>query len=147
MHKHGELNVGQLVRERYGNRARLIGGSTYHGTVPAAACWDGPTECKQVLPALPGCVEALLHEALRANFLLPLSGDSALADALAQPCLERAIGVLYLPATERQSHYFSARLPSQFDALLHMDCSSAVTPFETMALPGAESPETFPAGL
>ena len=147
MHKHGEFNVGQLVRERYGNRARLIGCSTYQGTVTAASRWDGPAECKQVLPALPGSVEALLHEALPANFVLPLSGDGALADAFSQPCLERAIGVLYLPATERQSHYFSARLPAQFDALLHIDCSSAVTPLETVEPRGPEPPETFPAGL
>ena len=146
VHEHGEFNVGQLVRERYGKRARLIGCSTFHGTVTAASRWDGPAERKQVLPALPGSVEALLHEALPVNFVLPLA-DSALAGAFPQQCLERAIGVLYLPATERQSHYFFARLPGQFDALLHIDRSSAVTPLETVGRPGAEPPETFPAGL
>ncbi len=142
----GELNVGQLVRERYGGKARLIGCSTYHGAVTAASRWDGPAQRKQVLPALPGSIEALLHQALPASFLLPLSGNGSAA-ALDEQRLERAIGVLYLPETERQSHYFYARLPRQFDALLHIDRSSAVTPLETVGRPGAEVPETFPAGL
>lgn len=147
VHQLGEFNVGQLVRERFGERAFLVGCTTHHGWVTAASRWDGPAQRKQVLPALPGSVEAMLHASLPANFCLPLSGNRAVADAFGEPHLERAIGVLYLPATERQSHYFFARLAQQFDALLHIDGSTAVTPLETIGRLGAEAPETYPAGL
>lgn len=147
MHQLGEWNVGQLVRERFGDKATLVGCTTHHGWVTAASRWDGPAQRKQVLPALPGSVEALLHAALPANFWLALSNNRDLARALDEDRLERAIGVLYLPDTERQSHYFHARLASQFDALLHIDSSTAVTPLETVGRRGAEAPETFPAGL
>ena len=42
--------------------------------------------------------------------------------------LERAIGVLYLPHTERASHYFEASLATQFDAIFHLDETEAVEP-------------------
>ena len=96
---------------------------------------------------LPGSVEALMHEALPSIFVLPLSQDSNIADGFRDKCLERAIGVFYLPATERQSHYFFTILPDQFDALLHIDRSSAVTPLETAARAGMEVAQTFPSGL
>ena len=144
-HSLGEWNVGQLVRARHGRQARLIGCSTYDGWVTAASRWDGPAERKRVLPALPGSVEALLHETMPGNFFLPLNGP--LAGLLAEKRLERAIGVLYLPATERQSHYFLASLPGQFDAVLHIDHSTAVAPLEAHERPGGEAPETYPAGV
>ena len=143
----GEWNLGQLTRERYGNQTRLIGFSTYQGTVTAASRWDGPAECKRVLPALPGSYEAILHQALPRNFVLPLTPDSRVAKALDERKLQRAIGVLYLPATERQSHYFFASLPQQFDAIIHMDTTSALTPLELRAPPGREVPETYPEGI
>ncbi len=143
----GEFNVGQLVRERYGSAARLIGFSTYEGWVTAASRWDGPAERKRVLPALAGSYEALLHEALPRNYVLPLTPGSAVARALEEARLERAIGVLYMPATERQSHYFFASLPRQFDAIIHCDTTDAVSPLEIIGRPGAEVPETYPEGI
>jgi erythromycin esterase-like protein len=143
----GEWNVGQLARERYGDIARLIGFSTYQGWVTAASSWDGPAERKRVLPALPGSVEALLHNALPGNFILPLMAGTSAAQALDARKLERAIGVLYLPRTERQSHYFHASLPRQFDAVIHFDVTGALTPLEVMGRPGAEFPETYPEGI
>lgn len=144
----GELNVGQLVRERYGQNAFLIGFSTYTGAVTAASDWDRPAEHKRVRPALSGSYEALLHDVGIPNFLLPLRGNDAAVKALDEPRLERAIGVIYRPDTERWSHYFYARLPAQFDAVLHFDRTSAVRPLE----PGPgwsheEPPETYPTGL
>jgi erythromycin esterase-like protein len=148
MGRAGELNVGQLVRERYGQDAVLVGFSTYTGTVTAATEWGGPAERKRVRPALPDSYEALFHELELEGFLVILrDGDDAIA-SLRQPRLERAIGVIYRPGTERLSHYFSARLPEQFDAVLHFDQTRAVEPLErTPTWERGEAPETFPSGL
>ncbi len=144
----GEWNVGQLVRERHGDDTFLLGFTTYDGSVAAASSWDGVVERKQVLPALPESHEALLHECGAGNFYLPLRGDSAASKIFDKRRLERAIGVLYLPATERQSHYFYARLARQFDAVIHIDRTSAVTPLdEAGGRHTAEAPETYPAGV
>ncbi|MES2319112.1 MAG: erythromycin esterase family protein [Pseudomonadota bacterium] len=146
-HNLGEWNVGQLMRARHGASVRLFGCTTYDGWVTAASRWDGHAERKKVMPALPGSYEALLHAALPGNFVLPLGAGSAVAAAFREKWLERAIGVLYLPATERQSHYFFACLPRQFDAVLHIDRSDAVMPLDTRELAGGEVPETYPAGV
>src|SRR5438067_6899093 len=107
MHARGELNIGQLVRERFGERAFAIGFSTYHGTVTAASDWGALAERKRVRPALNDSYEALFHEVGERRFLLPLGGADV-ANALTDPRLERAIGVIYMPRTERASHYFHA---------------------------------------
>jgi erythromycin esterase-like protein len=144
----GELNVGQLVREQYGQDTVLIGFSTYRGTVTAATEWDGPAERKRVRPALPDSYEALFHELDLGRFLIILREGDAAITPLRRPRLERAIGVIYRPETERLSHYFSARLPEQFDAVLHCDETRAVEPLERTAVwERAEVPETFPTGL
>ena len=147
MADYGELNVGQLVRERYGNEAVLIGFTTYTGTVTAASDWDGPAERKRVRPALPGSYEHLFHEVGLMDFMLDLH-DGELSQLLKTPQLERAIGVIYLPQTERQSHYFEARLAEQFDAVIHFDETHALEPLERFALwETGEPPETFPTGV
>lgn len=144
----GEWTVGQLARERYGNDCRLIGFTTHHGAVTAASDWDSPAERKHVRPSLPGSIEALFHETGINRFMLPLAPASPAAQLLAQPRLERAIGVIYRPHTERQSHYFYACLPRQFDAVLHFDGTRALHPLErTARWEAGEAPETFPAGL
>ena len=148
MSERGELNVGQLVREQYGASSVLVGFTTYSGTVTAASEWGGPAHRKHVLPALAGSVERLFHEVNVPRFLLPLATDPAVASALAEPRLERAIGVLYLPATERASHYFTARLSEQFDFVLHFDETRAVEPLERSASwEAGEVAETYPSGL
>lgn len=114
----------------------------------AASEWDGPAHRKQVRPALAGSYERLFHEAGIARCLLPLRTDPELASALAAARLERAIGVIYAPQTERQSHYFHARLPEQFDYVLHFDDTRAVEPIErTAGWEVGEVAETFPSGL
>ena len=147
MADYGELNVGQLVRQRYGREASLIGLTTYTGTVTAASDWDGPAERKRVRPALPSSYEQLFHEANVDNFVLNL-GDVEISKLLKERRLERAIGVIYLPHTERQSHYFEARLSDQFDAVLHFDKTQALEPLERYAVwETGEPPETFPTGV
>jgi erythromycin esterase-like protein len=144
----GELNVGQLVRQRYGREALLIGFTTYQGTVTAASEWNGPAERKRVRPALPESYERMFHESVGADFLLPIRSQEAAANAVSSPRLERAIGVIYLPQTERQSHYFDARLSDQFDAVIHFDETQALEPLERYALwDTGEPPETFPTGM
>jgi erythromycin esterase-like protein len=144
----GEWNVGQLVRESYGRESMLIGFTTYTGTVTAASDWDGPTEKKSVRPGLPNSYEALFHEVTIPNFLLILRDGAGAMDALRGPRLERAIGVIYRPETERQSHYFDARISEQFDAVLHFDETRALEPLEhSTGWETDEPPETFPSGV
>ncbi len=126
----GELNVGQLARARWGREAYNVGFTTYSGSVTAASGWDAPVERKEVRPGLPGGYEALFHEVGPGSFLLPLRDDGALGRELGSSRLERAIGVIYRPETERLSHYFHARLSAQFDALIHIDHTRAVEPLE-----------------
>lgn len=144
----GEWNVGQLVRERHGDDARLIGFSTYTGTVTAASAWDGPAERKNVRPGMDGSFELLLHEAGVPDFYLPLRNGGPAAAVLREPRLERAIGVIYKPETERWSHYFHARLADQFDAVIHYDRTRALHPLEATAeWESFEPAETFPTGI
>ena len=150
MGESGELNLGQLVRERHGVAAALVGFSTYQGTVTAARDWDMPPETKQVRPGLEGSYEALFHRVDSARFRLILRGNAGLAEALAAPRLQRAIGVIYRPETERQSHYFHARLPRQFDALVHLDATRALVPLDRprdVPASAVEPPETYPSGV
>jgi len=150
MGSQGELNIGQLVRERHGREAVLVGFSTYTGTVTAASDWGAPLERKRVRPALQDSYEALFHQAGLSNFLLPSHNDSKAANALHGPRLERAIGVIYLPKSERISHYFQARLPEQFDAVLHFDETLAIEPLDRTTqweVGETEIPETYPSAL
>jgi erythromycin esterase-like protein len=148
MGERGELNVGQLVREHFGNETVSIGFTTYDGTVTAASDWDGPAERKNVRPAHRQSYEALFHTIDVPNFFLNLRDDPDLAAALRPARLERAIGVIYRPETELASHYFNTRLPEQFDAILHYDHTRAVEPLEpTAEWQAGEVEETFPSGL
>jgi erythromycin esterase-like protein len=143
----GEHNLGQLARERWPNAVYSIGFSTYNGTVAAASDWDGPMERKRVRDALPGSCEQLLHDIGLARFWLDLR-DPAVAQRLREPRLQRAIGVIYRPETERQSHYYHVELPRQFDAIIHLDQTRAVTPLDGDAGHHTlDADETWPEGL
>jgi erythromycin esterase-like protein len=143
----GEWNVGQLVRQTHDD-AILIGFSTHTGTVTAAADWGGNAETKRVVPSLPESYERLFHDTGIERFWLNLRDDNLLASLLRRPRLERAIGVIYRPETERVSHYFRAQLPDQFDALIHIDETTALQPVERLApLPEHELPATFPSDV
>jgi erythromycin esterase-like protein len=143
----GELTVGELARERHHGDTFLVGFTTNSGRVTAASDWGAPAERKHVRPALPHSHEALLHQVNHPSYWLALS-EPDVGDVLREPRLERAIGVIYRPETERQSHYFDARLADQFDAVIHIDQTRALTPLETTALwDQGEPPETYPSGL
>ena len=148
----GELNLGQLTREHYGGETVLVGWSTYAGTVTAATNWDELPQRKRVRPGLRGSYEELFHETNLPRLLVNLRDDERAREVLSGPRLQRAIGVIYRPETERQSHYFHARLPAQFDSLIHVDETRAVEPLERTAgwLPRDahdDAPETFPSGI
>jgi erythromycin esterase-like protein len=145
----GELNLGQLVRQRYGDDAAyLVGFTTHTGTVTAASDWGDPAERKAVRPGREDSYEGLLHATGIPRFWLDLRDDAPLARLLASPRLERAIGVIYRPETERQSHYFHAQLADQFDAVIHIDETRALEPLErTAAWEAGEPAETYPSGV
>ncbi len=147
MSDRGEFNVGQLARQRYGNDCALIGFTTYEGTVTASSDWGGPAERKRVRPGLSASHESLLHTTNAQRFWMDLTQPSV-HEVMSVPRLERAIGVIYRPQTERGSHYFEARLGDQFDALIHLDHTTALEPLERTSLWDAgEPPETYPSGI
>jgi erythromycin esterase-like protein len=146
MGEQGELNLGQLVREKLESRARSVGFTTHAGTVTAASNWDEPSQRKRVRPSLAGSYERLFHDAGIERFMLHL-GDPEVRRVLNPPRLERAIGVIYRPETERASHYFRARLADQFDAIIHIDHTRALQPLEPWSIDEADLPETYPSAL
>ena len=144
----GQLTLGQLAREKYGADCRLIGFSTYSGTVTAASEWGGDAFLKTVRPALAGSVEELFHETGRDAFLIAMHDSGPAAEALEVVRLARAIGVLYLPETERQSHYYHVRPADQYDAMIHIERTRALQPLEpTSVWVEGQTPETYPSGL
>jgi erythromycin esterase-like protein len=151
MSQRGEWNVGQLVRKKYGAGAFLVGFTTHTGAVTAASDWDAPAETKTVRPSLPESYESLFHRVGLERFLLVLRGENRVRAALGPPKLERAIGVIYLPESERISHYFMASLANQFDAVLHFDETAALEPLEGSVYRqpplSKEAPETFPSAV
>jgi erythromycin esterase-like protein len=145
----GELNLGQLVRQRHGREAFNLGFTTYRGTVVAARTWDAPGMVRRVRPGLAGSWEDVFHQVGVPRFLLRMRDlGEALGGTLRERRLQRAIGVVYAPATERWSHYFDAELPAQFDCVMHFDQSQALHPLDADAgRTEDEVPETFPSGL
>ncbi|MBA3466837.1 MAG: erythromycin esterase family protein [Gemmatimonadaceae bacterium] len=147
MGKRGELNLGQLLREKYGPETVLVGFTTYAGTVTAASEWDDPGEQKRVRPALIESYESEFHDLELPGFFLNLR-SCADSEIFSRPRLERAIGVIYRPETERLSHYFQADMPAQFDGVFHFDVTRAVHPLEKpLRWESGEPPETYPSGM
>jgi erythromycin esterase-like protein len=148
MAQRGEINIGQLVNEEYGNRALRIGFSTSRGTVTAASDWDAPAETKTVREPLPGSYEAIFSELEKKRFVLDLRTENEAVSLLKEKKLQRAIGVIYRPETERASHYFYSSLPRQFDFMIHIDKTEAVQPLPSFIhkRPG-EMDETYPSGF
>jgi erythromycin esterase-like protein len=145
MGANGELSLGELVRDRHPGQCHLLGFTTHRGTVSAASDWGEAVERKRIRPSLPGSYERLFHEAETSSFLLDLRAGDEVSRLLREPRLERAIGVVYLPETERFSHYFEASLSRQFDAVLHIDHTRALEPLErTARWDTGDLPETFP---
>ncbi len=153
MSRRGEHNVGQLLRQRYGAQVLNVGLTTYSGTVTAASHWGEHAEYKRVRPGLDTSLEALFHRVDAPNFVLETGADAELAEALAEPRLERAVGVIYRPQSERASHYFQARVSEQFDWIVHLDTTRALVPLDPSTLwldtagEDIDLSETFPFGI
>ena len=149
MGEHGQLNLGQLVREQYGMKESfLLGFTTHTGTVTAASDWDAPAETKAVRPSHPDSFERIFHDCKLGSFIVPLRDRARLHALLEEQRLERAIGVVYLPESERISHYFHASLSKQFDAVIHIDETRAVRPLEkAVEHHEGDLPETYPSGI
>lgn len=149
MSARGELNLGQVMREKYARSVVLVGFTTYTGTVTAADDWGGAAKRMSVRPALPGSYEAVLHESDLPDFLLDFEASDELVRAFEGPRLERAIGVIYRPETERWSHYFHARMPQQYDFVIHYDRTTAVRPLDLTSgwEKSLDLPETWPSGM
>lgn len=148
MSRRGEFNIGQLVRTAYSERALAVGFTTSHGTVTAASDWDEPAETIKVNPPFPGSYEEIFHKLSHKRFILDLRRNSQTVDLLREPRLQRAIGVVYRPLTERHSHYFHACLPEQFDFMIHVDETTAVQPLERVAVAvQGELDDTYPYGV
>jgi protein-L-isoaspartate(D-aspartate) O-methyltransferase len=143
----GQHNLGQLCRQAFGDDAYLIGMGTHSGTVAAASDWGGAMEVKKVVPSLAGSWERLCHDTGIAAFSVAVRQHAPpeLRARLVEERPERAIGVIYRPATERASHYFHARLGEQFDDYIWFDDTSAVTPLGFREQQGM--PDTWPFGL
>ncbi|WP_395331799.1 protein-L-isoaspartate(D-aspartate) O-methyltransferase [Novosphingobium sp. BL-8H] len=143
----GELNIGQLARERWGDAVALIGFGTHTGTVAASTDWDGDMEVKRVNPSRRDSYERQLHDSGVDRFLLDLGAAAhpPLRRRLCEPLLERFIGVIYRPETELWSHYSQAILPEQFDGFVWFDETRAVTPLGPEHHRGM--PETYPFGV
>ncbi len=131
------LSLGQLAREAYGDDAVLVGLSTYEGTVTAASEWGAPATTMRVEPAREDAVEALLHATGQANLLLLTGTNAGVAAALQDAKLQRAIGAVYQPQTEHFSHYVFADVARQFDALIHLDVTTALQALPTARAPGS----------
>lgn len=148
MGEDGQLNLGQLARERFGDACYLLGFTTHTGVVCAASDWDGPVERKRVLPSRPDSIERILHSCNLGDFFLPVRELRGRREVKLGGKLERAIGVIYLPQSERVSHYFHADPARQFDGILHVDSSREVTPLDPLEPTiEAHEPETFPSGI
>lgn len=148
MGQRDEFSIGQLARERYGNAVYLLGFSTYSGTVTAASNWKEMAKRKHVIPALPNSYEHMFHQLGQPGLLFTFSEKSKREEPIARLHLQRAIGVIYRPETERASHYQYVNLPRQFDALIHLDHTSAVRPLDlTETWEVGELPETYPSGV
>jgi erythromycin esterase-like protein len=143
----GEWNLGQLARERHGSDAVLVGFSTYRGFVTAATEWDDPPQRKRVRDGLEGSWEDLFHRCGMERGLLVLRGNEAVRPLAMERRLQRAIGVIYRPETERMSHYFETTLAEQFDAVIHIDETNALTPLDATEQHSGETPETYPSGV
>lgn len=148
MGERGETNIGQLAREQHGDDVLLVGFSTARGHVTAASDWDEPAETKRVRDPLAGSYEDIFRKVEHRDFLLDLRRSNEAVDLLMEPRLQRAIGVIYRPGTERHSHYFQSCLPRQFDFLLHFDATEALSALDTTLQPRfGELNETYPRGL
>jgi erythromycin esterase len=140
----GMVNLGQLARERWGERdAVLVGFATHRGGVIAGRAWDAPAERMDVPEAREGSWDDLLHRAGEQDKLLIFGdGEGPHAETRGQ----RAIGVVYHPEYEHLGNYVPTSLSRRYDALLYIDETEALHPLPVAVEPYEEIPETYPSG-
>lgn len=154
----GEVTLGQLLRERYGDeRVSLVGMTTYQGSVSCATDWEGPCESLRLSPAHPDSYEANCHAVGLEQFGIDLKAapkEGFLTTALQEPRLQRSIGALYDHTDESQHHYFRAWLRHQYDLLLYIDVTTANPPIAGDAIEDiaendspSGAPPTYPTGI
>jgi erythromycin esterase-like protein len=144
----GELSVGQIMREKHGHDTVLVGFTTYDGTVSAATNWGGDVRRKNMLPALHGSYEDLFRHVGDSFYLNLRDLPQIIREELKKSFLQRAIGVIYMPQTERVSHYYFSDITSQFDAIIHFTTTNALVPLEqTSSWIIGEIPQTYGSGL
>lgn len=150
MGERGQYNIGQLTKENYGPNAALLGFTTFDGTVRAASDWGGKSQVFTINPALQNSFEALFHQLKYKNFFINIQENAPIQDLFKDlNYLHRAIGVVYRPETERQSHYYYSKLGYQYDGLIHIDRTHALEPLMLHKIDESpkELPETFPSGV
>ena len=147
--RRGQRTLGEFCRRRWGEAAALIGFGAGDGEVAAASDWGGPMEIKRLGPPLPGSFERLCAEAGPPRFLLDLQADPELRDRLASPRLQRFVGVIHRPESERESHYADAAPSRQYDAWVWFDATRPVSAPEAAPpdAPRAGARETWPFGV
>lgn len=102
-----------MLRQALGRQAvHIVAFTTYAGTVTAADEWGKRPRQDTLSNGLPWSHEALLHEVaekLTGNTYTLAFTDESVRQALGDIRMMRAVGVVYRPDTERQSHYFEVR--------------------------------------
>lgn len=117
----GEVNIGQLACERYGEPlVVLVGFSTHRGTVIAAREWDAPMREMRMPIARPSSWEDVLHDVSPGDQLL-LFDPARLPQESRSWRGHRAIDVVYHPEYEWYGNYVPTVLPRRYDALLFVD--------------------------
>jgi erythromycin esterase len=142
----GEVNIGQLARERYGtDQVVLIGFGSYGGTVVAGGSWGAPMELMAVPPGRRGSLEDVLHAEAPGQAMFVFPSDRRI-DLLTDELDHRAIGVVYHPEFDARGNYVPTILGDRYDAFLWFDQSHGVQPLRTRLVDVAE-PETYPSGI
>lgn len=148
MGRRGEINIGQLVSEKYGDKGTNIGFSTSRGTVTAASDWDEPAETKTIRSPILDSYEGVFSRLEKKSFYFDLQAKNEAVNTLREERLQRAIGVIYRPETERISHYFHTSLPRQFNFMIHIDETEAVQPLPSyIDKRQSNMDETYPSGF
>ena len=129
MARTGEVNVGQLLRERYGTDAAFITGmGTATGSVLAAQAWEGRRLIMETPLPRPDSLEAALLNAGDGNSLLIFDRAAPATATLRTVLPHRAIGVVYAPQRERWMNYVPTRLAERYDAFVFFPYTHALSP-------------------
>ena len=122
----GETSIADLLRARGAGQVFSIGLLTHSGTAMAAPAWDRPGQIFRLAPAARNSVEGLLRRSGESRSLLMLRGAD-IPPTFAEWRPQRGIGAAF-DARNPASAYSRARLATEFDAVLFVAETRAVTP-------------------